>query len=582
MITIDQLKPFYQVIIFEVENSFDLNSLVLAFRTSIDEKLENSPYYIEIKSVIEQDDLIYVTHLLHKFFPSWYSEKTVSKNSIIRNIENIENDLLILYHADNYLFVYSQCATVLNIIDIAIEKLIESNGFKFKQLKAQKMQTILNSYNIQYRTLAISNIFNAGGTAPESKAYYSKNAKHCLSPSFDTGFGFNYCLGTFQDEENKFHPFGISSKKSKIWRTWVDDIDQFIENCDELVEMINNNSNSNNLQLLVEPTNPPNMSSTNVLQFYMDYNIQQKGMVFLEKDNPVLNWTCYLNENHNNQVIFDVIDNSTHHIVVIDFIYEEADEVFLFSYNNIDNSIKVLIWNEIDDNEKKRRVDLIDYLNKQRNFTLLLNNGNAYRDNAFWKDNRFKSTFNKTKTLINWNNVDITKEDEIPAEPAKINILQKLQNYAISDLNCIIGINDNGSSEIADLIVITDEKIILIHAKFSITARPTLRVDNIQVVISQALKNLRYFISENYTDDKLLRLFQKKFYPNSISHGDFKNEIINSLNDYNKKKECWIVQPGISKRKLMRSPANKIHILLNYIDSVCTSNGIEFSFYGND
>jgi hypothetical protein len=582
MITIDQLKPFYQVIIFEVDDSFDLNDLKLAFRTVIDEKVKKSQHFIEIISIINEDDYIYIAQLLHKFSPSWLSEKNVSKNSIIEKNENIENDLLILYLTENYLFIDSQCSTILSLIELAIEKLVKANGLKAKQLKAKKIQTILNSYNIQYRTLSISNIYNAGGTAPESKAYYSKNARFCLSPSFDTGFGFNYCLGAYQDQYKNFIPFGISSKKSKIWRTWVEDIDDFIDNCDELVEMINKNSNNNNLQLLVSAIEAPDVNSLVVLQFYMDYNIQQKGMVFLVKQSPVLDWYCYINENINNQIIFNVQENSSLDSVKINYEYNEADESFLFSYNNEKQTLGLIIWNETDDIEKKRRVDLVEYLNKQRGYTILMSDGIAYRDNSFWKDNRFTNLYKKAMSSIDWSNVDIRRENKPARISGKINIFDRLKNYSISDLHSILGINDNGSEEISDLIVITNDKFILIHAKYSSDELPGLRVEDIQVVVSQALKNLRYFISDNFSDDKIKRLYKNIYHPNSITFTDFKNLFFSSLNSFEIKKECWIVQPGLSKTELEHNPDNKIHILLNYVESICVSNGIDFSFYGNN
>ncbi|MCD8499665.1 MAG: hypothetical protein LRY43_00625 [Gammaproteobacteria bacterium] len=57
------------------------------------------------------------------------------------------------------------------------------------------MLKILNYEKPQLNTLGIDNVFNAGGRAAESKAYHSKNAKDCLTPSFDSGYGFSYCLG---------------------------------------------------------------------------------------------------------------------------------------------------------------------------------------------------------------------------------------------------------------------------------------------------------------------------------------------------------------------------------------------------
>jgi hypothetical protein len=143
-------------------------------------------------------------------------------------------------------------------------------------------------------------------------------------------------------------------------------------------------------------------------------------------------------------------------------------------------------------------------------------------------------------------------------------------------------INHNGSGEVADLIVVTENRFILINAKYSAQLFAGLRVDDIQVVCSQALKNIRFFMSDAYkkyvTEDSL----QKGIAKNSLNTPSLLDFLSTKLSNPNLDKECWIIQPGLSKKGLAADEKNKIHGLFNFIDGIMKAQNIRFKVFGSE
>lgn len=576
-LSISDLVPFFQVVIFECDKGLKIEELELSIKTAIDNKNKDSKHYFEIVSTVQKSNPI-ILHVLHKFFPSWYVQEYVSKDDSVKYLENIENDLLIAYKSEQYLFIHSQCDAIINLGIEAIE-ILNQAGQRIVKIGNNRMHKILNYSDIQFRTLGIQNIFNAGGTAAEAKAYFSRNAKYSLTPSFDAGYGFSYCLGAIS-ENDEMIPFGCSAKKSKVWGTWVDNIDEFKDNCDNLKDILNSTTDSKSrIDLLVAPKSISDISSYEVFDIYIDYNIARKGFIAIFYENiQYIDWSCYLNDTKKNTICFIATDLGKSIHFEVSFAYNVTTQSFEFSYlDGISASIQVLKDNE--QNERRTKTDLVEYLNKQNNFTIIFSKGLAYRNAAFWEDNRLKKRY--TKSIIeDWTTVDIRKEDKKTTKKGKTNILTYLETKYLNDPNTEIMINDNGANEVADLIWVTNKSIILIHAKYSSGDKAGLRVDDLQVVTSQAIKNLKHFISESYDSKSLDRLYKndkKKKYTNL---SDFKKQYLAAIRDYDIRNECWIVQPGISKSKLEKASEseNKIHSLLNFVDSICVSNAIEFKF----
>lgn len=576
-----QLKPFFQVLVFKVNAQFDQTVFLAAFRNAIDLKNNaTNKHYFEIQNENRDPDSV-ILHLIHKSFPTWY----INPNDILKakapgEHEDLENDLVIFYKTDDYLFIYSSCAQVETLLLEAIQTLKEKNNWVFKKLSHETINHILKQLDMEYRTLGMANVFNAGGSAPESKTYSGRNTSYSLTPSFDSGYGFSYCLGSIFEKGGKRKPFGCSVAKSKVWKTWVNDANDFIVQCDQILKWMKNpaTAKKTNLDILVLPVSKSKIQKASPIEFYLDYFVHDKGMVQLSSRSiETFDWSCYLSPGKKNLITFELKDWGKEEKIEAKFSYDATKELYSFEWANPTETIKI----KFIDDEKERTTsrDVIQYLTAQQGFTIIYSNGYAYRNGECYQDNRLTEMFNSCCLDISWSDVDIRKEDKpAKAKGKKFNIIEKITAH-LSGTKYIVCINDNGANEIADCVYITDDKIVLIHAKFSKSHTVGLRVDDMQVVASQAIKNIRYFASQAYTTDVFDRLF-KKCPPGAFKDGDhFQESIIEKLQDNRIKRECWVVQPGISSSRLNKQKNNKLHPLLNFVYSIFKMNQIDFKLY---
>lgn len=575
-INTENILPYFQVIIYKSDTEVDLNEYLLSFKTRIKEKNERNRHFLKIEDVVQIENPL-IVHLVHKKSPTWTDYNTITPSKKANYLEDLENDILIVYKGEDYLFIHSQCNVVLSLGELSVQYI--SNPERIIKVKPSAIIQILNNENPKINTLGIDNVFNAGGSAPESKAYHSKNAKYCLTPSFDSGYGFSYCLGIINKNDVR-QQFGCSLKKSKVWRTWVDEFDQFIDNCEELEAILKNDEIRKDIELLVSPISEDLVEDKLPLEFYLDYTIKKKGIVGLSQgEENYFDWFCYINQENINQIIFQLNLEEVPPFVIIEYTYNENK--WIFSYLDQENTLSIFLTDD-EENTNRRKKDICEFLEGQDHFTFVFNQGIAFRNGSFWKDNRIGQEYKKVKDNYDWEGVDLRREERASDDPDKINILTSLMNHFNGFEDLIIGINDNGANEIADLVIITLDRFILVHAKYSESDDAGLRVGDIQVVTAQALKNIKYFISDSYKDDQFDRLIANSFKSGSISTSDeLKSLIYQSLNNYNYQKECWIVQPGLSKEKLGDNPENKIHSLLNFTESICKSNDVLFKFIGN-
>jgi hypothetical protein len=574
-INTENVLPYFQVIIYKSDTEIDLNEYLFSFKTRIKEKNEKSRHFLKIEDII-QDDNPLIIHLVHKKSPTWTDYNTITPSKKANYLEDLENDILIVYKGEDYFFVHSQCNVVLSLAELSVQYI--SNPERIIKVPPSSIIQILNNENPKINTLGIDNVFNAGGSAPESKAYHSKNAKYCLTPSFDSGYGFSYCLGIISKDDVR-QQFGCSLKKSKVWRTWVSEFEEFIENCNELEVILKNDEIKKDIEFLVSPISEDLVEDKSPLEFYLDYTIKKKGIVGLAQEEEIyFDWFCYLNQEEENQIIFQLNSEEDPPLLFLEYTYEEKQ--WKFNYLDEDVTLSMFLTDN-EENTNRRKKDICEFLENQEHFTLIFNEGIAFRNRSFWKDNRINQEYKKVDDSYNWEGVDLRREDRDSDDPDKINILNSLVNYFNGFADLIIGINDNGANEIADLIIITSDKFILIHAKYSASDDAGLRVGDIQVVTAQALKNMKYYIPDSYKDNQFERLFEKSFESDITTVDELKSLIYQSLSNYNYQKECWIVQPGLSKEKLENDSDNKIHLLLNFTQSICKSNDVIFRFIGN-
>jgi hypothetical protein len=553
-----KVKPFFQVISYSGEEMFDNEK----FRKYFDKKImeENNQTYSIVGNYSEKN--LYAYHILHKYYPTWLKREYRDESTL-----NLENDLIMIYQVHQYLFIHCSCESLSSIVLACIRE-------TYTRISPESFLNVLSDSNIQLRTLGIQNIFGAGGLALEAKAYFGKDTKYNLSSAFDSGYAFSYCLGSIVSTKSK--QLGCSLNKSKVWGSWTEGLEDFKNQCFELSNAFQQAFAINELSVLVSPICPSQFEKA--IGFYLDHYVHRKGILYLYSEDikPTSNWDCFLLDDGEN-ICFQFNEDKSKQIE-INFVHNAKDNKFNFRYINEHNKIFLTFKNE-EDNKVGKKKDLVNYLNDNCNFTCVFPDGIAFRNGACWKDNRMTNPFKKSENKsIDWSGIDIKKESKVNGR--KDTIADALERYFLQQ-GIKVGINDDGANEVADLIVVTsDNTLILVHSKYSSNEKAGLRVDDIQVVISQAIKNLRFFIPVWIL--KEIEDWDNKQFSTRLEKNDlielFKRELI----EPEIRKECWIVQPGISKRKLENDPRNKIHCLLNFIDAICKMQNVKFRFLCND
>lgn len=567
-LSLNNLSPYFQVVVFKKEN-YDRK----IFKTLLENRILKSQKNNKTSELKWENNATqtYAAWIETKEFPSWLStnEKIDTTDKIPKNIEN---SLILINDTNTYIYVHAS--------DKKSEDII--NNIFFLDLMQSKVDIkifyrALAELDIKIKSLGINNTFGAGGTAAEAKSYFGKDAKLSLTPSFDSGYSFSYCLGSNTDISGKVSSFGCSTKKRKFWGSWTDGAADFSQQCRDIDKILNAKNNGDFIPFLVHPFEVKHPKKLKILGFYLDY-VATKGIVI-----PIINkieihdWQCQVDPsgkitigNENNFVELQVtkIDNNS-----IELKYINASKNALIAISNDDKKLT-----------RKKKTDLIEYLLNEENFTILFEEGIAFRERSFWKDNRLNTPFlQNIYTDIDWSDVDIRREDSPSSDPKKISIADKTEQYLksnISKLNIVAIIKDGGANEAADHMIICKDQIILVHEKFSASNTPGLRIDDLQVVSSQLIKNIRYLFPTAHTP-QLDRFFKRAKYldPSIQNPKELGQAILNALTNINVQNECWIVQPGISKKKLVNQLGNKFHVLLSHLNSICGSNNTVFKLY---
>jgi len=540
----EKIKPFFQTVIHK-NNLFSLKK----FNKRLKERIAtyNEKKYKNIKMISEgRNPCSFYTYSL-KEFPNWYKANTEITNSLrVENFEDREIVLVLLYEAKGYIFTHSTNSVLSEIINDVLS--IDLNQ---KKLNLSEMYSILDDDELQLRTLGINNTFGAGGIAAEAKTYFGRDTQYSLNVAYDSGYSFSYCLASKNNGTTR-SSFGCSTKKRKVWGTWTESIDDFITKCNAIEKTLSKNLSSEIFDILVNPIKDFDPSSNELIHFHLDYSIPNKGLTFLRRGNEFYsNWQTSIGKD---EVIIIRIDG-----LEVSLKHTWDGERINFQYCDPDNTLKVVISGADEEIKGKRNYDLIEYLEKD-NFTLIFESGIAYRDRTFWRDNRLNNIFNDSCCDIKWDDVDIKRESKEARDKNKKNISTALENYIKLRFHNekYILINDNGANEIADHICVFEDHIILIHEKYSSQDKPGLRAGDVQEVIAQALKNMRYFIPLDY-EESIDRLKVNSVHMDQNITTELIDFLYTAIRNKDVQNECWIVQPGIRQSKLEHDQDNKIH-----------------------
>ncbi|HEX4826360.1 MAG TPA: hypothetical protein VFV19_18820 [Candidatus Polarisedimenticolaceae bacterium] len=474
-----------------------------------------------------------------------------------------------LYSKDGFVFLHSNCSTLLDLLTAALSE-------KLRPVKASDIEKVLAKRRPEIRSLGMQNLNAPGRSAPEGKIHFARDATYTLSPVRDAMFGFRHAFAVERGKAGaKSKPFGCSTTKRKVWGTWVDDSKAFTAECDRLASDLLSRDPGKRAWVLAAPVPTPS-ADIEPIAFYADYNIYRKGTVWIEDDagNFSADWTCYFVPPAG--IRFEVA-NDEGQLSVFDLALGRDGEKIALEYRNPAHGRRLKLCDDSGELEHRRSRDLVEALAAEEAFTVVFTQGLSYRSGGFWKNTGLEEVFTKVRTDMSWAGIDIRKESLAKGRRDTIGdgILRFLRKERWPQLV----VCDDGSNEIADYLVVGKGRVALVHAKFSGRAEAGLRVDDVQVVLAQCLKNLQFFqwaVLEPHTErlaTKVLRGFRPT--------GSIPTLIRETYENQRTVRECWVVQPGISASGLAKAPRNKIHALLNHADSACLPSNVEFHFFCN-
>jgi hypothetical protein len=554
-IPLGQVRPFYQVVVFSDPNGWVVNLKDEVGRIAKERARKDSTF--SVKGYERKKGLQYV-HVVHTLDPSWVRGASRFKDT--------EHDEAMLYQSGPYMFVHSNCSALL-------EALVGAFSEALDRVKAGDIEKLLAQRRVEIRALGMQNLNAPGRTAPEGKTHFARDATYTLSPSTDSMYAFKYGFAVERRAGSKrAKPFGCSTTKRKVWGTWVDDADAFVAECDRLSSDLQRpDPGKRNWVLATRVAKPP--SGISPIGFYADYSVHRKGMLWLDAGKEwSADWTCYLNGAGMAQFEVTKMDGS---LVTFELAIERKPGALILAYPSGAEPRKVKVCDDSGDLERRQSHDLVRFLNDEEAFTVVFTRGLSYREGEYWKNGGLADVFSKLRTSINWDGIDISAESLSPGRTDTIGdgILRHLRAAGWPE----VVMCDDGANEVADYVVIGKERIALIHAKYSSEATPGLRVGDLQEVLAQCLKNLQFFqwpVIESHAK-RLGGEIQSGFKATT----DVQQVLRAAYENQRSKKECWVVQPGISATKLSAAPSNKIHSLLNYAESACLPGNVEFHFY---
>jgi len=572
----NDISPFYSAVIYKIEDKVSIKSLLRIAKIECNNENTDSPrhyFYFDEEYV---EDRIGVFTVCHKSIPTWLSSRRISRTKDeFFSWENYSTHLAIVYITGFHLFLSCKDSKVLAFFQRAISKIDSSIISVVTKSEFQRAQAF---HGEETKIIGLKNTFGTGnsGKIPDSKAYTGLDCKRSLNGVTDHVFKLSH-IGS-SDKENGYS--GASVKKRKVWGGWTDSLNNYKEVCDKYSNSLSDSDikDSTSLKCLAQPSSFDKIKNKKPIAFSLEAVIKKKGVLYMKNENDLYtSWNTSLAQYKKDIIEFKMwIDKNTIEKCQIKFLISDSGEIE-FEYA-IDNEIEPHVVFMSEYSTEPRGRDLVKYLNSTDNYVFLFSGGISYSKDGCYKMEKLANCFFDRSVLdISWSDVDIKKEEAKAFHPYKYNILDRVEEYSKTLSNLKFAINDNGANEVADIILLMTNKIIFIHAKASKTNIPGLRVEDLQVVSSQAIKNVNFAVPEPYHIDQIDRLFKNSYFnQDGLDSTSFKDLFINLLEDLNIKKEVWIVQPGISKLKLESKPDNKIHTLLSFAELSLNSAQIDF------
>lgn len=420
-----------------------------------------------------------------------------------------------------------------------------------------------------YRVFANVNrlrLFNVGARLPQGKdisfqSYFGRSVQDGLDLLAQGKLLKNNIFGV--GFKNGYKTSIGCSSKGKVWSRERTDLLRFQEWCNEIGQIITNDSIDTNIVLKNTLNYVPMKKFPNIYPIAIDWNPE-----IYEHYNQIvsLGGSIYL---------FDELELSINESF-------EIGKNIIFTIQNEEHSSTIKM--EIDDSNK--RIVCTNIIGEQLKFhvgndELNLNEFfSRYPLTIYYTDNSISYGINlcKPKTeapmipddlvfTLSWDGVDLTKESQKSAPYRMDSIQYYMVQHIVDEYDYLI--DDDGKGEMADLLGIKKTSnaidITMYHLKHAIGGNVSENIENLYQVCGQAQKSMRWkYLNGDKVFNHILKRDnnKKKKGKSSIILKGSQDDILKLREEATNKKEVLyhivIVQPGMSKSQC----SNEMRIIL--------------------
>ena len=541
-ISLENIRPSYTVTLYSI-NRKNIN-----FNNDI--KLSGN---VEIYDHQHKESL-HVVITQKKAKPKWTNSNLLKSTEFQLNIFYYDNEKEILFHH-----------TTNEAVGNDLIKSFCTDTLNFRKLGANNIiQLMQKAKKAEYINIGVKNLLNLIGSSYEN--YMGNDSQNSINTLESGCKCVGHAFGKLEFENYK-ELRGISPFNAKVWSFQRSDIESFHSWCITLSNEINNCIENNyelpdlllkaNLEILQE------IKGEEILCLILPDNCYNQSYE-IKKTNASNNTPEIVENILNIDFKLNKINETT---IKID-LYKDNNKFYSIDYNPLKQQVP---FNDDSSSEnanfyisnEKESYKISQFFN-EFNPTIITNEGESLMGNCVVRifEEDIKLPESEIFEIINWSEhgVNIKKETYFDDESDDN---QSIFSYIKKDLKESFHqsfiIEDDGSGEIADFIVINDNHIGFYHCKAAKEISAGLRVDEFYVLIGQAIRSNKW-IRKNKLLDQIIKRIEKK--PERLIQGnidDLKN-IGKSFFSYNY--TVHLVQPGLSYNSLITSESKEVKKLI--------------------
>lgn len=545
-INLENICPSFTVKMYTIQSEY--------FSFERDIKLTGS---IKLEEYRKKDNLaIFITS--REIKPKW------TKSNLLKSKEYHLN----IFYYDTVKKILLHHTTDENVGNCLLDSLCEIS--KLHKAKMNYLFQLMQiAQNAEYINIGVKNPLRLVGGSYEN--YMGKDAQNSISiiQSSYQCLGHAFAKLEFSNS-NEYR--GISPFNAKVWSFKKGDIESFTEWCKLITDSINLDEKTN-----FELPNLPLKAN-----LFPISEIQGNEILCL-----VLNQSCYKEnvilktQTNNTQSEFNILDidfklekKSNKTIKINMFYNEQLLTSVLYDLNNEDT-----IFNNFGNSNKfyvatnNKTYTLPDFFNEYLPM-IMTDEGESIIGCLCFKvgiDNSKELPIDKIFEHIDCAGNKINIKQEIPFKGEtreNKSIFTYLKEKFENESNNEYIIKDDGSGEIADFIVITNNEVKFYHCKASKEAVSGLRIKEFYEVIGQAIKSSKWIRNSDIFNQLMKRINSN---PKKLIKGDLNNLKKLKAHHYNYK--IYVVQPGLDYVQFVNKQPADIKKLIALGYDVIKSNG---------